>query len=109
MTTALKRTRLGVLGAVLLCAWAALVGCAGHSAPVTQQYYVMVFDDAAPATDAAFNACFDDQRIPDARTLPGFVSAPFVIGSFVILFFTPIMPHLPKTLIPPVGETRRFF
>jgi len=75
MTTALKRTRLGVLGAVLLCAWAALVGCAGHSAPVTQQYYVMVFDDAAPATDAAFNACFDDQRIPDARTLPGFVSA----------------------------------
>ena len=77
MTAAMKRTRLGALSAVVLCAWAALVGCAGQPVPTpnTQQYYVMIFDDAAPVTDAAFNACFDNERIPDARTLPGFVSA----------------------------------
>jgi len=77
MTTVVQKVRLGVLGAIVLAVWAALAGCTGHPAPRAdaQQYYIMVFNDSTPGADAAYNACFDGQRIPDARTLPGFVSA----------------------------------
>ena len=76
MTTWLKRAITCVSIAVICTV---LSACAAGPPPTTpvppaQRYYLMVFNDALPGADAEFNRCFDADRIPDARTLPGFAS-----------------------------------
>ncbi|MFI9383493.1 hypothetical protein [Kutzneria sp. NPDC052558] len=80
MSKSLHRALMGSCAAILAASLAAC-GSGSAAAPATtsapppaQHYYLMVFTDVAAGDDTAFTQCFTSQRVPAARSLPGFVS-----------------------------------